>query len=195
MKTTAPSDTIYEVCKEIASGDISKATDIISEKYPFRSIKSAGRSYTLFDSLKVFFRDGFVDRYSGKKLINPAVLRILSTLIPLEFPAHKNWKQSESHIAYWELFPTVDHLVPIARGGLDVFDNRITTSMLRNSAKSNSLLDEIGWNLHDPGDYDKWDGLTGWLIKYYAENEAELKKRSEYERHRKYIERWVSVSI
>ena len=40
---------------------------------------------------------------------------------------------------------TIDHVIPVARGGADDESNVVTTSMLRNSAKSNWLLDEVGW--------------------------------------------------
>ncbi len=67
---------------------------------------------------------------------------------------------TETHIAYWELFPTVDHIKPIARGGHDTEENIITTSMIRNAAKSNFTLEEIGWSVKEPGNLNDWDGLT-----------------------------------
>jgi hypothetical protein len=67
----------------------------------------------------------------------------------------------------WDLFPTVDHKVPVSRGGNpDDLDNWITTSMLRNSAKANFTLEELGWALHPPGSLDEWDGLTGWFLQW-----------------------------
>lgn len=113
-------------------------------------------------------RDGFIDRYSGERLVFPGTLRLLSQLMPEHFPAHKNWKRAESHIAFWELFPTIDHVVPVARGGADEEANWVSTSMLRNSAKAQWTLDELGWELHEPGSLDEWDGLTGWLLEYTA---------------------------
>ena len=103
----------------------------------------------MYQSLKIFFRDSFTDRYSGVRLINPAALRLLGELLPDEFSMHPNWKQSESHIGFWELFQTIDHVIPIARGGPDVEGNLITTSMLRSSAKGSALLYEIEWTLLD----------------------------------------------
>ena len=94
---------------------------------------------------RVFARDGFVDRYSGDKLVFPGtLLRLLSALMPDEFPAHPNWKMSASHVMYWELCPTIDHLVPVARGGADNESNYVTISMLRNSAKAHWTLEELG---------------------------------------------------
>ena len=189
-----PSETLLAACEMIASNNVAGAASIISERYPFVPMVNAGRSYTPHQSLQVFLRDGFVDRYTGAKLINPAALRLLSALMPDEFPAHKNWKQSESHIAYWELFPTIDHLIPVARGGPDDAENWVTTSMLRNSAKSNALLDEIGWVLHPAGTLETWDGLTNWLIDYIAESDGLVSLTGDAVRHKKYILRWFRAS-
>ncbi|MDD4713573.1 MAG: hypothetical protein PHP34_09610, partial [Bacteroidales bacterium] len=54
--------------------------------------------------------------------------------------------------------------IPIARGGQDNENNWITTSMIRNSAKSNWTIEEIGWKLHDKGQLDNWDGLINYFL-------------------------------
>ena len=112
-----------------------------------------------------------------EKLVFPAVLRILSKELPEEFPFHPNWKMSECHPAYWQLFPAIDHVVPVARGGADSESNWICTSQLRNSAKANWLLEELGWELKPPGNPDNWDGLTGWFVKYREEHPEMLEDR------------------
>lgn len=73
---------------------------------------------------------------------------------------------SESHIVFWELFPTVDHVVPVARGGADDASNRVTASMLKNQAKSSWTMEELGWTLRPSGDVKQWDGLTEWFMDY-----------------------------
>ncbi len=191
---TDPTETLLAACNLITSSDIAGAASIIRERYPFEPLTNAGRSYTPYQSLQVFLRDGFVDRYSGKKLVNPAVLRLLSALIPDEFPAHPNWKQSESHIAFWELFPTIDHLLPVARGGPDEAENWVTTSMFRNSAKSNALLEEIGWELHPAGMLNEWDGLTGWIVDHVAGSDGLASLTGESTRHKNYILQWARAS-
>jgi hypothetical protein len=115
--------------------------------------------------MEVFVRDGFIDRYSGNRLIFPGTLRLLSLLLRSEFPFHKNWKTNECHFAFYELFPTVDHVIPISREGLDRKDNWVSTSMLRNAAKANFTLEELGWRPHPVGNMGEWDGLTGWFLK------------------------------
>ena len=119
---------------------------------------------------RVFLRDGFIDRYSGERLLFPGLIKLLTIEFPDIFKYHKNWKMTETHIVYWELFPTIDHLIPIARGGEDVEGNWMTTSMIRNSAKSNWTLEELNWKLHDIGELDKWDGLTDCFLGLLSKN-------------------------
>ena len=96
--------------------------------------------------MDLFMRDGFIDRYTGNRLINPGVLRLLHVVLGDDFPAHPNWKVSETHLAFWELFPTVDHLVPVSRGGRDDESNWVTASMLSNQAKAQWSVDDLGWS-------------------------------------------------
>ena len=79
--------------------------------------------------------DGFVDRYTVARLALPAALRTLSILLPDEFPFHPSCKMEITHPAYWELYATIDHVVPVTRGGADDLSNWVTTSQARNSAK------------------------------------------------------------
>jgi hypothetical protein len=60
----------------------------------------------------------------------------------------RNWKTDSCHFAFYELFPTIDHVVPISRGGEDEARNRVCTSMLRNAAKANFTIEELGWRMH-----------------------------------------------
>jgi hypothetical protein len=94
---------------------------------------------------------------------------------------------SECHIAYWELSPTIDHIVPVARGSADDEMNWITTSMLRNSAKSNWTLEELGWSLLPAGDFNEWDGLIGWFVEYIRHDPTQLAERP--------IKRWYNAAV
>jgi hypothetical protein len=101
----------------------------------------------------------------------PGTLRVISELLPAGvFPHHPNWKMSECHIAYYELFPVVDHIMPGARGGTTQCTNLATTSTVRNSAKANFTLAELGWRLLDDGELNKWDGLTKLFFEIMKEN-------------------------
>ncbi len=186
MKTKAES--ISTICEVLSSQGASEASGVARQEYPFvPALPSVTRKYTEAKALRVFARDGFVDRYSGDLLVFPPVLRVLTALLPHDFPFHRNWKMEETHQAYWELFPTLDHVVPVARGGRDDEDNLVSTSMFRNSAKANSTLEELGWSLHAPGDLSQWDGMLVWCMEF-IENDRKLLKDN-------YIGRWHRAAL
>jgi 5-methylcytosine-specific restriction endonuclease McrA len=159
-KTAVPA----AVCSALSSGQAAVATDILRSSYPFVPLSNAGRRYSVRQMFNIFARDGFIDRYSGARLVHPATLRLISKRLPEQFPFQSNWRADARHFAYWELSPTIDHLVPVSRGGADNESDWVTTSMARNQAKANFTLDELGWSLHEPGRAEYWDGLTGWFI-------------------------------
>ncbi len=175
------------ICEKLSSGDTGSASEIARLQYPFLDLPTTTRKFTEAQALRVFVRDGFVDRYSGNRLLFPPVLRLLSILLPDVFPFHRNWKMNKTHPAYWELFPTLDHIVPIARGGPDHEDNLVSTSMLRNSAKANWTLEELGWSLHPPGDMNQWDGMLAWCIEFVKKDRELIKD--------KYIDRWYRAAL
>jgi hypothetical protein len=60
---------------------------------------------------------------------------------------------------------------PVTRGGADDESNWITTSMVRNAAKANFTLKELGWpEPLPPGKSSDWDGLTGWFLEQAKAN-------------------------
>jgi len=172
MKTKP--QTISRICDALLAGDRVVASQIAREHYPFAPIEAVTRKYSKTTATRLFIRDGFIDRYLGSHLIFPGTLRILSRVLPDEFPAHPNWKMNATHIMWWELFPTLDHVIPVARGGGDDDSNLVTTSMLRNSAKSNWTLDELGWHLLPPGDFAQWDGLLRWFFAFTEHDASHL---------------------
>ena len=150
------------------------AASILRNEYPHNYIAPVKRKLSALEKLRIFYRDGFIDRYSGKRLLFPNVLRMISIQLGDDLPFHKNWKMSECHIAYWELMPTYDHVFPVDRGGQDIPVNIVTTSQLNNSRKSNFLIDEIGFDLFPPGNIDKWDGKIGWYKKMIKKDHSIL---------------------
>jgi phage pi2 protein 07 len=179
-------DLIKSLCKFIDTGDQASGNELINHQYPFKKIENVKRSYSKTKMLHVFIKDGFIDRYSGQKLIFPPVLRILSMNYPEEFPFHLNWKMSDCHPAYWDLMPTIDHIVPITKGGDNMNDNLVSTSMIRNSAKANFSLEELGWMLYPPGKLEDWDGQFYWFIDLVNEHSEYL--------HVPYIKEWFIAS-
>lgn len=165
-KMNSNHEIIKKVCETLTEKSVIEAKEIIQTEYPFTPIVRNSRQYSNYQKTNVFLRDGFIDSYSGQKMVFPPVLRLLSNLMPIEFPFHNNWKMSECHFAYWQLLPTIDHIIPVSRDGEDNESNWVCTSQLRNSIKSSWLLEEVGWQLHEPGNLKEWDGLLNWFMLY-----------------------------
>ena len=163
-----------------------EARAIIQDEYPHNHIELEKRSYTLREKMEQFLRDGFIDRYTGQRLVNPGLLKVITYYLPEEFPYDPHWKMTKTHIAYWDLIPTVDHIFPIAKGGVDNEANWATTSMKNNSIKSNYSLEEINWKLHPRGTLSTWDGLTGLFIELVDKNNDLLRDS--------YIKSWYKIS-
>ncbi|MGN1443513.1 MAG: HNH endonuclease [Acutalibacteraceae bacterium] len=180
------SDIIEDITKMLLAENNDAARNIIVKEYPHKAIKVEKRKYTMSEKMEQFLSDGFIDRYTGKRLINPGMLKVISTYFPDEFPFHPHWKMTKTHIAFWELIPTIDHIYPIAKGGHDDKENRVTTSMKNNSIKSNYTIDEINWELYPKGNLIDWDGLTSLFVEIVNKDKELLKDN--------YIRNWYNIS-
>ena len=180
------SDIIARVCNAVSVGAMDAAAAILANDYPFTPLENVGRRYTATQCTMIFVRDGFIDRYSGQRLVFPGALRLLSKLLPAEFPFQPNWKTDACHFAFYELFPTVDHILPVSRGGADAEPNWVSTSMIRNAAKANFTIEELGWSLLPPGNLHEWDGGIRWFAGEYA-------KRPEMHGDA-YLKRWADAA-
>lgn len=178
---------VKDICALLMDDRRQDCIDSAKKNYPFVDSMPQKRQYSKYQMCKVFLRDGFIDRYSGGKLLFPGLIKILTIEFPDIFKYHINWKMSDTHMIYWDLCPTIDHLIPIARGGYNNDSNLITTSMIRNSAKSNWTMEEIEWNLHEKGKLKNWDGLIHYFIDL-------TNKNSDYEQD-KYVSSWKSVLL
>ena len=158
--------TIADVCAALSADDRGSATGVLNSSYPFVGAPATPRRYGPMQATRLFVRDGFIDRYTGSRVVFPPVLRAVSVVLPAAFPYHPNWKMDATHPAYWDLTATVDHVEPACRGGADDESNWVTTSMARNSAKGNYSLEDLGWSLHPMGDMADWDGLLGWYLDF-----------------------------
>lgn len=159
----------------LGQGDIHAAEQVIKNGYQFVAVKKEGRKYTKKQMVVQFYRDGFIDRYSGEKLVNPGILRVMSEVMPDSFPFQSHWKTDECHMAYWDFQPTIDHIQPIALGGKDEPSNWASTSMVNNSAKSNFTLEQLHWTLKPAGNIKDWDGLSALFVRIVEQDEALLK--------------------
>lgn len=178
---------IEDILMEVKNDNIETGRRIILEEYPFQPAIIHKRQYSEKQKMEQFKRYGFIDRYTGEKLVNPGVLKMISFFYPKEFPYHAHWKMTDTHVAYMELIPTIDHIVPISKGGSDSIENWATTSMNKNAKKSNWTLDEIGWKLYPAGNIDDWDGLTKLFISLVEKYPHVLTDN--------YIAKWYRVSL
>ena len=162
--------TLVRVCEALENGDVPAAGNILAKEYPFVPRKPSRKQFSHQDRLRIFLRDGFIDRYSGERLLFHPVFAIIHHHLPEQFPSHSNWKMSVSHIAYWQLLPMVDHVQPAALGGSNDDDNLVTTSGVNNAIKAQYTLEDLRWELHPSGDLDDWDGLMRWAVSYCENN-------------------------
>ena len=154
-------DVLKDALGNLALGVKISAASRIKSRYPFvPQEKKPRRSFSPKRCMMIFMRDGFINRYTSARLITPAALRSLSLLIPEVFPFQSAWKMTETHMAYWDLFPTLDHVISVSHGGSEEETNLVTTSMMKNMVKANWTLEDLGWKLYPPGNLDEWDGLV-----------------------------------
>ena len=166
-------ETMEMVCEALEKEDRQKAGELVRSRYPFDPPVDRRKAFTKFARTRVFLRDGFVDRYSGDRLFFPPVLEVISMSIPDDFPMDQSGKMASNHVAHWELYASVDHVVPVARGGAHEMDNWATNSFMHNLIKRHWRLEDLGWELLPPGRLDDWDGMLGWFMRY-TEERADL---------------------
>ena len=169
---------IKAVCDALSQGEAEAATGILEASYPYAPGTVTKRRVRPVDWIRVFVRDGFIDRYDGARLVFPPVLRMVSHALPARFPYHPHWRTRSTHPAYWEVSATIDHVIPVTRGGTDEPSNWVTTSMAHNSAKMNCTLGELGWQLQKRGDVREWDGLLAWCVEYSAQHPGAIVDRA-----------------
>ncbi len=185
-----PAETISEVCAALSRDDTVIAAAILNRDHPFEVPSMLGRKYTSFEVLGIWIRDGFIDRYTGQRLIFPPALRLVSDLLPSDVPYHLHGKLTECHILHWTHTSSIDHVIPISRGGSDDVSNLVTTCMAKNSQKANSTLDELGWKLCPEGNMKSWDGLVRWFCEYV---DSRVGDKNDPYVNKAYVKRWRNV--
>lgn len=182
-------EVIMDACLALSDEGREVSQEIIRKRYPFDP-RAKPRPLSLDKTLtnekkveasdfwkedfpcmmRVFARDGFINRFNGELLILPAVLRLLSKELPLEIPYQMAWRLGEIHIAYYDLYACIDRLLPESRGGSEAENNLVTTTIPYVLARSDSTVEEIGWRLTREGYVDEWDGMSSWFVEYVKEN-------------------------
>lgn len=158
------------------------ATSLLSRENEIRIVQSSRKSISLIQQIHVFRRDHYTCRYCGQRTLFVPVMRVLSTLIPDLLPYHLHWKMSECHIAYWRYAASIDHIIPVARGGdASSKENLVTSCYMCNSIKQNWLIDELRWQIQPIGITD-WNGLSSRLPSL-----CEIANLA----HEPYFEKWL----
>jgi len=88
-------DVIERAANRLLQHNVAEARIAIETEYPFHKLTAQGRNYTDKEKMAQFVWDGFIDRYSGQKLVNPGILKVLSYYMPETFPYHAHWKMEE----------------------------------------------------------------------------------------------------
>lgn len=58
---------------------------LFKKEYPFKKYEVFHQTYTLKQKMKQFKADGFIDRYTGDKLVNPGILKLFSYYFRMSF--------------------------------------------------------------------------------------------------------------
>jgi hypothetical protein len=126
---------------------------------------AARRKYTTLDLINTALRDGFIDRYTGKRLVFPGTLRLLSVLMPAQVPYRRTGRTTATTRCTGSCTPRSTTSFPL-RGVASTSRNWVTASQRTNCAKAHWTLDELGWRLLPASDVGAWDGLTRWFLKF-----------------------------
>lgn len=184
-------EVVMDACLALSEEGRDSCIEVIRKGYPFdprarpREVKGGDRhperdgkadaidcwADDHYAKMRVFCRDGFINRFTGEPLIFPAVLRLLSKELPRDFPFQQYWRPEGTHIAYHEMGALVTHLVPLSRGGKKEEENLVTTTMPYLLARTDKTIEESGWRLTWEGFVDEWDGMSTWYVDYVKDNE------------------------
>ena len=88
---------MVDACRALVENTPADAAAIIKARYPFVPHAHSVRRYSEIEMMRVFTRDGFIDRYTGARLVFPGALRLVSILLPAEFPFRPNRKMDACH--------------------------------------------------------------------------------------------------
>lgn len=169
---------ILKILSKSAAGDFDAARQLALAVQPqFKDQSRAKRkSIGRTKMMEIFLRDGFVDQYTGERLFFPGTLLVLGKQLPTPFAVPQpgqGWRIGECHWIYWRLWPTVEHLDPVSRGGHnDTVERLITTSQMANSARGAWAPDEVPESIRiERFDYEqcrarRWDGMMQWFVEY-----------------------------
>jgi 5-methylcytosine-specific restriction endonuclease McrA len=109
---------------------------------------------------RVFARDNYTCCYCGRKTIDVAIFKAISQVLPDVFPYHKNWAFDRCHFLYWTHTTSLEHVLPLARGGPNDESNMRAACYECQDAKSDARVEWLGWKPKPiPAGETGWVGL------------------------------------
>ena len=119
------------------------------------------------------YKDHFSCSHCGKALVPVPVLRAMTLFWPDEIPAGTSWTAGTTHPLYLQFAATFDRANPEVIGGMDRFENLLTSCWACNASQGPFLLEHAEPRRSEPR-HPKWRGL----VPQYLQLEAPLRERS-----------------
>ncbi len=140
----------------------------------------------------VYARDRYTCRYCGTRTILIPVMYAISALYGSIFKAHRYWRRDETDIAYWTFATSIEHIVPVKRGGTNDPENLLTACWRCNEEKGTHTLLQLGWQVQ-PISERAWDGLGSKLAGLIAVMDATPRLDTVMKTTRGYFEGWAKA--
>ena len=109
---------------------------------------------------EIFCRDNWHCRYCSDSVFFSPILKILETISPDHGYYHPNGKTGEMLPLFANKFASIDHIIPVTKGGVNDIDNYVTSCWECNLKYGNTSHDG-GKPLPSPINTTntKWDGF------------------------------------
>jgi len=85
MTPMAHAAVIARVCAALSNDQADDARALIATEYPHIPVVAVGRRYSKREFVAVFARDGYIDRYSGQRLVSLALFGSCRSCFPLSY--------------------------------------------------------------------------------------------------------------
>jgi 5-methylcytosine-specific restriction endonuclease McrA len=140
----------------------------------------------------IFARDRYTCRYCETRTVLIPVMYAISALYGGIFKAHRYWRRDETDIAYWTYATSIEHIVPIKRGGTNDPENLLTACWRCNEEKGTHTLLQLDWQVR-PISSRAWDGLGSKLPGLVAVMDATPRLDIVMKTSRPYFEGWLQA--
>ena len=140
----------------------------------------------------IFARDRYTCRYCEARTVLIPVMYAISALYGSIFKAHRHWRRDETDIAYWTYATSIEHIVPVKRGGTNHAENLLTACWRCNEEKGTQTLLQLDWQIR-PISERAWDGLGSKLPGLIGAMDATPRLDTVMKTTRAYFEGWVQA--